>query len=402
MVSLKNEYDIKKELKRLRSIRGSGTELISIYVPPDFQISEEMNKLREEHGQAGNIKSKTTKQNVQGALDKLMQYLKLYKTVPKNGIAAFAGNISSIQAKPDIQLFSIEPPQPLKSNIYRCDSTFLLEPIEAMLEAKDMYILVVMDGRDATIAVLKGTYRSVEKKIRSFAHAKVRKGGQSAARYERAIEESIDDYYKSVGDAVNEVFAKYGSKISGIVVGGPGPTKENFVRSKNINYQIKVVGTFDTGYTDEHNGIDELLEKAKDVLSEQASVKERKTMERFMDEVSRNGFAISGYEKVKRELENDNVTKLIISEEILLTEVRYRCTSDGAEFTVVEQGNTRRTKHDCGSNLEVLSEKDPIDGLIDAADKRNIEVVFMSANSQYGNQLLLGFQGIAAMLKYKR
>ena len=40
---MKNEYDIKKELKRLRSVRGSGTELISIYVPPNFQISEEMN-----------------------------------------------------------------------------------------------------------------------------------------------------------------------------------------------------------------------------------------------------------------------------------------------------------------------------------------------------------------------
>ncbi|MGI0134327.1 MAG: peptide chain release factor aRF-1 [Candidatus Micrarchaeaceae archaeon] len=399
---MKNEYDIKKELKRLRSIRGSGTELISIYVPPDFQISEEMGKLREEHGQAGNIKSKTTKQNVQGALDKLMQYLKVHKTVPKNGIAAFAGNISSIQAKPDIQLFAIEPPQPLKSNIYRCDSTFLLEPLEAMLEAKDMYILVVMDGRDATIAVLKGTYTSVEKKIRSFANAKTSKGGQSAARYERAIEESIDDYYKDVADAVNGVYAKYGSKISGIVVGGPGPTKENFVRSKNINYQIKVIGTFDTGYTDEHNGIDELLEKARDVLSEQASIKERNTMERFMNEVSRTGFAVSGFEKVRNELKNDNVTKLIISEDISLTEVRYRCTSDSMEFTAIEQGNTRKTKHDCGSNLEILSEKDPVDDLMDIADKKNIDVVFVSANSQYGNQLLMGFQGIAAMLKYKR
>ncbi|MDE1868414.1 MAG: peptide chain release factor aRF-1 [Candidatus Micrarchaeota archaeon] len=399
---MKNEYDIKKELKRLKSIRGSGTELISIYVPPNFQISEEMNKLREEHGQAGNIKSKTTKQNVQGALDKLMQYLKLYKEVPKNGLVAFAGNISNIQAKPDIQLFSIEPPQPLKSNIYRCDSTFLLEPLEAMLEAKDMYILVVMDGRDATIAVLKGTYRSVEKKIRSFANSKTSKGGQSAARYERAIEESIDDYYKMVGDAVNDVFIKYGNKISGLVVGGPGPTKENFLRAKHINYQIKVVGSFDTGYTDEHNGIDELLEKAKDVLSEQASIKERKTMERFMDEVSRNGFAISGFEKVRNELKNDNVTRLIISEDISLTEVRYRCTADGIEFTAVEQGNARKTKHECGAKLEVLSEKDPVDDLMEIADKKNIEIVFISANSQYGNQLLLGFQGIAAMLRYRR
>ncbi len=236
---LRNEYEVKRELKRLASIRGSGTELISIYVPPDFPISEEIGKLSNEHSQAGNIKSKATRLNVQGAIDKIIQYLRLYKKPPKNGFAIFAGNVSSVQAKPNIELFSIETPQPIKSNIYRCDSTFLLEPLEAMMEAKEMYILVVMDGRDATIGMLKGTYFNLEKRVRSFAHAKVRKGGQSAGRYERAIEESIDDYYKSVADAVNDVFVKYQGKISGIVVGGPGPTKENFVKSKNLNYQIE-------------------------------------------------------------------------------------------------------------------------------------------------------------------
>ena len=399
---MKGEYETKKELKRLRSIRGSGTELISIYVPPDFQISDEIGKLKEESSQASNIKSKSTKLNVQGAIDKLIQYLKLYKTPPKNGLAVFAGNISNVQAKPDIVLFSIELPQPVRSNIYRCDSTFLLEPLEAMLEATDIYLLVVMDGRDATIALLKGTYVEVQKKVRSFANSKTNKGGQSAARYERAIEESIDDYYKSVADAVNEVYAKYGKKISGIVVGGPGPTKENFVRSKNINYQIKVVGTFDTGYVDEHMGVHELLEKAKSVLSEQASIKERTAMERFMNEMARGNLAVSGYEKVKEAMWKDNVSRLIVSEEVDLTEVTYRCTADGETFTAIEQGNARQTKHSCGGNLEILEQKDPVEALIEKADAKGIEMVFISTNSQYGSQLLMGFQGIAAMLRYKR
>jgi peptide chain release factor subunit 1 len=389
-------------MKRLSSIRGSGTELISIYVPPDFQISDEISKLKEEHGQAGNIKSKSTKQNVQGAIDKIIQYLRLYKKPPKNGFAIFAGNVSSVQAAPNIEIFSVEPPQPIKSNIYRCDSTFLLEPLQAMLEAKETYVLVVMDGRDATIGILKGTYFNLEKKVRSFASSKSSKGGQSAGRYERAIEESIDDYYKTVADAVNDVYVKYQNKLSGLVVGGPGPTKENFIKSKNLNYQIKVLGTFDTGYTDEHTGINELLEKARDILSEQAAVKERKIMERFMDEVSRNGLAAYGYEKVKKELAADNVVKLIISEDIELTEVEYKCTSCGQTLKYIEQGNSRRTKHEDGGNLEIASQKDAIGSLIEMADSKNIDTVFVSTDSQFGNQLLLGFQGVAAMLKYKR
>ena len=398
---MKKEYDIKKELKRLASIKGSGTELISIYVPPDFQITDEIAKLKEEHGQASNIKSKTTKQNVQDAISKIIQYLKLYKTPPPTGLVVFCGNISNVQANPDVELFSMEPPQPIKMNIYRCDSTFLLGPMETMLEAKDMYALLVMDGRDATIGVLRGTHVTVEKRVRSFAHAKVRKGGQSAARYERAIEESIDDYYKSIGDAINAMFAKYDFKLRGLVVGGPGPTKENFVRSKVLNYQIKVLGTFDTGYTDDNMGINELLERSKEVLSEQAAVQERKIMDRFLSEVSRNGLAVYGYKAVKDALSSGNIVKLIVSDDVSFNEVKYRCTVDGTEFTVVEEGQTRRTKHECGGNLDILSEKDAVDDLIDMADKRGVETVFVAAESQYGKELLMGFHGIAAMLKYR-
>jgi peptide subunit release factor 1 (eRF1) len=116
--------------------------------------------------------------NVQGAIDKIIQYLKLYRNPPPNGLAVFCGNISKEQAKADIELFSIEPPEPIKVNIYRCDSSFLLEPLQQILDIKEVYCLIVMDGREATIATLRGSHVMVEKKIRSFAHAKVRKGGQ--------------------------------------------------------------------------------------------------------------------------------------------------------------------------------------------------------------------------------
>lgn len=397
-----NEYTIKRELKRLASIRGSGTELISVYIPPDFSIPEEMGKLKEEASQAGNIKSKSTRQNVQGALDKILQFLRLYKRIPPNGIAIFAGNVSSIQANPRIELFTIEPLGVLKSNIYRCDSQFLLEPLESMMEASDMYILTVLDGRDATVGILKGARFELVKKIRSFASSKSSKGGQSAGRYERAIEESIDDYYKTVADCVNDVYLKYTKKITGLIVGGPGPNKENFVKSKNLNYQIKVLGVFDTGYTDEHTGVNELLERSKELLSKQAVIKERAVMDRFLEEVARNGMAAYGYEKVRNALDNDNVSKLIIAEELELTSVTYRCSNCKQEITDVEEGNFRKAKHECGGNLEVVSEKDVVEELIEIAEKKGVEMVFISSESPHGKQLMLGFKGIAAMLRYRR
>ncbi len=398
---MKDAYDLKKELKILKSIRGSGTELISIYVPPGFPISDEVARLRSEYGQASNIKSKTTRLNVQNAIERIIQYLKVYKEVPPNGLAVFCGNISNEQSKTDIELYSINVPQPLKSNIYRCDSTFLLEPIEAMAESTDNYALLVMDGREATLAVLKGTEIVIDKNIKSFAHQKVHKGGQSAARYDRAIGESIDDYYKSIADAVNDLFIKWNFKLKGLVVGGPGPSKENFVKAKNLNYQIKVLGIFDTGYTDETVGLNELLEKAKSLLSQQQAIIERTTMDKFLNEVSHNGLAAYGYKKVKDALLKSNVSKLLISEDAELYNVSYKCSNCGSEFTKLEKGNERQTQHECGGALSITNEKDAIEELIDIADKNNIETLFISADSQYGKELLLGFDGIGALLKYR-
>ncbi|MDE1865598.1 MAG: peptide chain release factor aRF-1 [Candidatus Micrarchaeota archaeon] len=397
-----NEYAIRRELKKLASIRGSGTELISVYIPPDFSIAEEMGKLKEEHGQAGNIKSKSTRQNVQGALDKIIQFLRLYKKVPSNGLAIFAGNVSNIQSNPQIELFKIEPLSPIKSNIYRCDSEFMLEPLQAMMEANDLYIVLLMDGKEANTGILKGTRFDSDKNVRNFAPSKTSKGGQSAARYERVIEAEVTDYYNRIGDAVNDLYLKHAKKSSGLIVGGPGPNKESFLKSGKLNYQIKVLGIFDTGYTDEHTGIKELMDKAKDLLSQQAMIKERAVMEKFMAEIGRNGLAVFGYEKVKAALDSGNVSRLLIGEDLELTKVKYKCTNCKQELEEIEEGNFRRSKHDCGGNLEVVSQGDVIEELIEQAEKGGVEMVFMASDSAQGKQLMLGFKGIGAMLRYRR
>ncbi len=398
---MKKEYDIIRDIKRLKSVRGYGTELISIYVPAGYQIAEEVSKLRQEHSESGNIKSKQTRQNVQGAIDKILQYLKLYRETPKNGLVVFCGNISKDPGKTDIELFSMEPPLPLKINIYRCDSTFLLGPIEEMVGATDMYGLVTLDGREATVATLKGSHIQVVKKVNSLAHAKVRKGGQSAQRYQRIIEEEIDEYYRRVSEIISATFAQYNFKLKGLIVGGPGPTKENFVKSNTLNYQIKILGVYDTGYTDE-TGLSDIVEKAADLLAEQEAYRERKIIERFKQELVRGGLATYGYDNTKRALENKQVTTLIINDELEIHNVTYKCNSCNKVFSKIEVGSERMKKHEEDSgNIEVVKEVDAVGELIDMADKSGVETVFVSSESSYGKEFLLGFAGLGAILRYK-
>ena len=55
---------LKKALEDLTSMRGMGTELVTIIIPPDRMIHDARQYLSQEVGQAANIKSKSTRKHV--------------------------------------------------------------------------------------------------------------------------------------------------------------------------------------------------------------------------------------------------------------------------------------------------------------------------------------------------
>ncbi len=171
-------YKLKKLLKSLEQIKGRHTELISVYIPQDYKIVDVSNQLKQEQGTAVNIKSKTTRKNVLSALEKVIQYLKLYKQTPEHGLAVFCGNVSKKEGVSDIKLWAIEPPEPLKVRLYRCDQTFILDPLKEQLKEKELYGLIVLDNSDATIGLLKGKNVQMLRHFESIVPGKEIKGGQ--------------------------------------------------------------------------------------------------------------------------------------------------------------------------------------------------------------------------------
>src|SRR3989344_8457940 len=122
------EAVFKKKLKKLEMFKGRGTELISVYLPSGADRSSVMGQINEELSQSSNIKSPTTKKNVQGALRKIDGFLKQIDfRLPENGLVIFCGNVSESEGRSDIKLFTIKPPKPLKVKLYRCDSQLYLE-----------------------------------------------------------------------------------------------------------------------------------------------------------------------------------------------------------------------------------------------------------------------------------
>lgn len=392
-------FELRKKLKELAKHRGRGTELITVYIPPKYPIGEVSAKLRDEYGQAANIKSKSTRKNVQDALEKILGYLKMFKAPPENGIAIFCGNISEREGEPDIKLFSMVPPEPVTVQLYRCDSAFFLEPLLQMSEAKDVYGLVVMDGRDVTIATLKGKRVEIHRTLHSLAHSKLHgKGGQSFRRYERRIEEEIENYYKKIGENMNAILLNVPG-LKGVIVGGPGPAKEDFLKLAPFDYRLKIIGTVDTGYTDEY-GVRELMAKSADIIAGQEAVKEKKLIDAFMREVARDGLAAYGEAEVRGALDAGKIETLLVSEGIERRIVKLKCSSCSAE-TEKTMREAIEEKHSCGGTLRVIEEKDLAEALIEAAELKGVKVETISTDTAEGSQFLQAFGGLGAFLRYK-
>lgn len=172
------KYKLKKLVNKLEKIKGRHTELVSVYVPSGQNLDSVKNQIASEAETASNIKSKTVRKNVQTALEKMVAELKKYKKTPENGMVLFSGNVSSEEGKNDFQLWAIHPPEKLNVRLYRCDSEFVLEPLKEMLEAKYAYGLLVLDHRNASVALLKGTNIITLQEMSSYVMGKFKAGGQ--------------------------------------------------------------------------------------------------------------------------------------------------------------------------------------------------------------------------------
>lgn len=397
-------YEFKKQLEDIRAVRGRATEMISLYIPPKKRISDVVAYLRNEYSQSSNIKSRTTRKNVTWAIESIMGKLKYYKNVPENGLVFFVGHASASGDKTEEVSFIIEPPEPIQTFMYRCDNHFYLEQLEAQLVEKETYGLIVIDRNEATVGLLSGTGISVIKNIQSNIMGKHRRGGQSALRFERLIEIAAHEYYKRVAEIANESFMAVDG-LKGVIVGGPGGgTKDFFVEKDYLHHELKkkIVGTFDTGYTDEY-GLKELVENATKALMDLEVAREKELIKRFLDELRKpdGGLAVYGESEVARALEMGAVDMLLVSEGMPRYRIEYTCNSCGASgIQIVDDVGTARCRK-CRGDVNVSDKTDLVERLYMVADGFGTAVEMISMDSEEGEMLMRAFNGMAGVLRYK-
>jgi len=400
-----DKYKFRRALEHVEEAVGRGTELVSVYVPPGRPISDVTNYLRGELSQSSNIKSASTRKHVTQAIESSMQRLKSYRMPPPNGLVVFTGHKQIGADQTEMVAFVLEPPEPVTSFLYRCDSKFYTAPLHEMLTEKDLYGLLVIDWSEATLGMLRGKRIEVIKNLQSQVPSKHRMGGQSARRFERGHDIAVHEWYKKIGELLTEAFLSQ-ADLSGILIGGPGYSKEEFATGDYVHHELKkkVLPTFlDTGYTDEY-GLRELVEKSREILSGLDLMREKSLVQRLMEEIRKadGGLAAYGEDQVRHALQLGAVETLLISEGLRKSRLKLRCANGDweGEKTVSEDGELPTCPKDGGA-LTVVENRDLIEDLSATAEGMGTSVELISKDSEEGQLLLRAFGGIAAILRYR-
>ncbi|MBW2978416.1 peptide chain release factor 1, partial [Candidatus Woesearchaeota archaeon] len=172
-----------------------------------------------------------------------------------------------------------------------------------------------IDRRDANIAFLKG--KSIVPLVKTHSHVpgKIRAGGQSAQRYARITEGAKKDHFKKVAEYIKEQFLGL-KNLKGIIVGGPGPTKQEFVEGNYITTELKdkIIAIKDLSYTGDF-GLQELLDKSQDTLAQEEIADEKAVMMQFFGLLSKKpGMVSYGEAEVIKNLQMGVVDTVLLSE----------------------------------------------------------------------------------------
>lgn len=356
-------HHLQKFIKSLKDKRARHTELISVLVPAGYELTKVIQQLSDEAGTATNIKSAGTRKNVIEALEKMIGHLRTIGKTPERGLAAYCGNVSEKEGGSDFVVTSIEPPMALNQRLYRCDKDFKLDALEEMCVDDVVYGLVVMDNREATIALLQGKKILPLVETHSSVPGKFRAGGQSAPRFQRIRENLSNEFQNKIAHLMMEQYLPLWGKLRGIIVGGPGIPKVQLMECAGMNQQIKskVLALKDLSYTGEF-GLEELVDLSSDVLASEDVAEEKKLMGTFFRLLREKEKQVTyGLEHTRRLLEMGIVQTVLASERL-----------DDSVF----------------------------DGLEELAKQAGSEVKIISTDTREGVQLRdLG--GVAAILRYE-
>lgn len=403
-------FKVKKLIKNLQAARGNGTSMISLIIPPGDQISRVNKMLSDEYGTASNIKSRVNRLSVLGAITSTQQRLKLYSKCPKNGLVIYCGTVITDEGKERRVNIDFEPFKPINTSLYLCDNKFHTEDLNELLMDDEAFGFIIMDGNGSLYGTVQGSNREVLHKFSVDLPKKHGRGGQSALRFARLRLEKRHNYVRKVAEMATQLFVPDGQKpnIQGLVLAGSADFKSELMRSDLFDQRLAkiVLKMVDVSYGG-MNGFSQAIELSADTLGSVKLMKEKKLMQKYMDEISLDtGKYCFGIEDTFKALDLGAVEDLIVWENLEADRIVLRNGSTSEETIVnltKEQQENENFFHDpeTGVELEVIEKESLVEWFANHYKDFGANLEYVTDRSGEGTQFVKGFGGIGGILRWK-
>jgi peptide chain release factor subunit 1 len=403
-------FKVKKLIKNLDAARGNGTSMISLIIPPGDQISRVNKMLSDEYGTASNIKSRVNRLSVLGAITSTQQRLKLYSKCPPNGLVIYCGTVITDDGKERRVNIDFEPFKPINTSLYLCDNKFHTEDLQGLLVDDEAFGFIVMDGNGTLYGKVQGSNREVLHKFSVDLPKKHGRGGQSALRFARLRLEKRHNYVRKVAELATHFFIVDGQRpnVQGIVMAGSADFKSELMRSDLFDPRLSkiVVKLIDISYGGEQ-GFNQAIDLAADALGSVKLMKEKKLLQRYMDEISQDtGKYCFMVDDTLKALELGAVEDLIVYENLDVNRFELRNSSTG-EIKVVHLNKEQEANENffrdsaTGLELEVIEKESLVEWFANHYKDFGCNLEFVTDKSGEGTQFVKGFGGIGGILRWK-
>lgn len=288
-----------------------------------------------------------------------------------------------------------------------------------LLEDDARFGFVVMDGNGCLFGTLTGNTRDVIHKFTVDLPKKHGRGGQSALRFSRLRDEKRHNYVRKVAEQMSTLFITNAKpNIAGLILAGSAEFKNDLAKSDLFDARLRplILKIVDVSYGD-FNGFNQAIELASDVLSNVRFIHEKQILEKFFEDISREGGKTCyGYLETLKSLEASAVETLIVFEDLPMTRWRLRDNAGGIaqvslqtntlieEQIVYTKDASETPAQDSGNPADKLTVVDSIaltEWFTENYARYGAQLEFVSDRSQEGSQFVKGFGGVGALLRFQ-
>src|SRR3954452_23300263 len=301
-------------LRELATLRPEGARVLSVFLnldPAEFaepparasEIRSVVDELRRVARDSDGL-AHDAKVALREDVDRIEDYLSSFTPKGAHGMVLYACGPAG--------LFEvIRLPRPIETRAVIDDSP-LIEPL-AELIATGSWCVVLVNRQTGRMFVGDRERLDEVDVIVDDVHGQHKQGGLSQARYQRSVDEDVQDHLRNVASAAFNRFKR--ARFDNLLIGGPQETVTDFEAKLHAYLQERVAGRIDLDV--ENSSVDDVHSAAAAKIEEFERKRERDALDRLSEGLSKGTRAAAGLEDVLEALNERRA-------EILLLEPGYQ------------------------------------------------------------------------------